>query len=213
MPPFPNLPGGWQRWLERFVPAEAVRRLGHARELAERLRAARHGRLLLDAAYLRARFLDASGASSLLLEPARGGMRLAAEWRDGETCRIEMREPRAVFAAGGAKEFSVRVRLVEGNAKGAERLVAALASAVAAGLWPWIGRAGEPHEGVVERDTSDSECYRVDLLSLPAVRRWSARRGRGLFEALSPRELRFEPKGLVMSVGLPWAQSESAGTR
>ncbi len=190
----------WRRLLRapRRVREDWVR----TRELLARLRGLPRGRFLVPVDRLRGRLLRLSGASSLLLEAGEGWLRLAVEWEPQARCRIELRAPRVVFAAGGAKEFSAEVRLEEGSEEHADRLVAALAGLVAACAWPWLAGAEELGAGLVER--AGARRRRVELTALPPVRRWLLQRGRAAIEMISVRAVSLGEDGLGVSLGLPW---------
>jgi len=172
------------------------------RALGQRLDALRSGWLTVPVARLRGLLLEAPGMESVLLDAAPGRLRIAFETRDGLPWRLELGDPRIVFAPGGAKELSVPVLgRGEGDERGAEVVVAAIGAAVASSCWPWLAARPGLSGGLVERDSADR--WRIDLRTIPAVRELLVRGGGPMVELVQVAEARWTEAGLQLRLRLP----------
>lgn len=180
-----------------------VRARWHAvRALGRRLDALRGGWLTVPSARMRSLLLEATEADSVLLDSGSGRLRIALETRDGARLRLEVGNPRVVFAPGGAKEVSVpMLGRVEGDGRVVEGVVAAIGAAVASNCWPWLATQRGLLGGLVERD--GGERWRVDLRTIPAVRELMVRGGAPLMELVQVGEAAWSEEGLRLRLRMP----------
>ena len=110
--------------------------------------------------------------------------------------------PRSVrFAPRGAKEISFDVEPPDAHDTS---IVSALAGCIAKATWPMIAPPGSPDVGgaIVERESPGR--VRVDLRSVPAVRRFaSTQAATMIFDVLELESLRVEAGALSLKLKLP----------
>jgi hypothetical protein len=105
------------------------------------------------------------------------------------------------FAPRGAKEISFDVEPPDAHDVS---IVSALAGCIAKATWPMIAPTGSIDVGgaIVERDKPGR--LRVDLRSVPAVRRFaSTQTAAMIFDVLELESLRVEPGALALKLKLP----------
>jgi hypothetical protein len=135
-----------------------------------------------------------------------GALLVDVAFRDGETVACRFVPESARFAPRGAKELVFRVEPVEALRSARTREVAgALAGAIAHTLWSVAlgAREGDDVSGaIVDRD--GTEFVRVDLRTVPAVRR---AQGKGpsamILELLELRAIECEDGEIALVVKLP----------
>ena len=110
--------------------------------------------------------------------------------------------PRSVrFAPRGAKEIAFDVEPPDAHDTS---IVGALAGCIAKATWPMIAPADSLDVGgaIVERESPGR--LRVDLRSVPAVRRFSSTQAAAMiFDVLELESLRVEPGAIALKLKLP----------
>jgi hypothetical protein len=143
----------------------------------------------------------ADGVDSAMVACHSGRMFVDASMTNGKEVQFSL-APRAVrFAPRGAKEISFDVEPPDAHDTS---IVGALAGCIAKATWPMIASADSFDFGgaIVERETSGR--LRVDLRSVPAVRRFaSTQTAAMIFDVLELESLRVEPGALALKLKLP----------
>jgi hypothetical protein len=143
----------------------------------------------------------ADGVDSAMVACHSGRMFVDASLKNGREVQFSL-TPRSVrFAPRGAKEISFDV---EPPGAHDTSIVGALAGCIARATWPMIA----PHDSqdvgsaIVERESPGR--LRVDLRSVPAVRRFaSTQAATMIFDVLELESLRVESGGLAIKLKLP----------
>jgi len=143
----------------------------------------------------------ADGVDSAMVACRSGRMFIDASMTNGREVQFSL-APRAVrFAPRGAKEISFDVEPPDAHDTS---IVGALAGCIAKATWPMIASADSIDVGsaIVERETPSR--LRVDLRSVPAVRRFaSTQTAAMIFDVLELESLRVEPGALALKLKLP----------
>lgn len=143
----------------------------------------------------------ADGVDSAMVACHSGRMFVDASMTNGREVQFSL-TPRAVrFAPRGAKEISFDVEPPDAHDSS---IVGALAGCIAKATWPMIAPPDSLDVGgaIVERETSGR--LRVDLRSVPAVRRFaSTQAATMIFDVLELESLRVEPGALAIKLKLP----------
>lgn len=143
----------------------------------------------------------ADGVDSAMVACHSGRMFVDASMTNGKEVQFSL-TPRSVrFAPRGAKEISFDVEPPDAHDTS---IVGALAGCIAKATWPMIVPADSFDFGgaIVERETSGR--LRVDLRSVPAVRRFaSTQTAAMIFDVLELESLRVETGALALKLKLP----------
>ena len=143
----------------------------------------------------------ADGVESAMVACRSGRMFIDASMTNGREVQFSL-APRAVrFAPRGAKEISFDVEPPDAHDTS---IVGALAGCIAKATWPMIASTDSIDVGsaIVERETPSR--LRVDLRSVPAVRRFaSTQTAAMIFDVLELESLRVEPGALALKLKLP----------
>jgi len=143
----------------------------------------------------------ADGVDSAMVACRSGRMFVDASMTNGKEVQFSL-TPRSVrFAPRGAKEISFDVEPPDAHDTS---IVGALAGCIAKATWPMISPADSFDFGgaIVERETPGR--LRVDLRSIPAVRRFAATQTAAMiFDVLELESLRVEPGALALKLKLP----------
>jgi hypothetical protein len=143
----------------------------------------------------------ADGVDSAMVACRSGRMFVDASMTSGREVQFSL-APRSVrFAPRGAKEISFDVEPPDAHDTS---IVGALAGCIAKATWPMIAPADSLDVGgaIVERETAGR--LRVDLRSVPAVRRFaSTQSATMIFDVLELESIRVEPGALAIKLKLP----------
>jgi hypothetical protein len=143
----------------------------------------------------------AEGVDSAMVACRSGRMYIDASMTNGREVRFSL-TPRAVrFAPRGAKEISFDVEPPDVHDTS---IVGALAACIAKATWPMIVPTDPVDVGsaIVERENPGQ--LRVDLRSVPAVRRFaSTNAGKMIFDVLELESIWVEPGALALKLKLP----------
>jgi hypothetical protein len=143
----------------------------------------------------------ADGVDSAMVSCRPGRMFIDASMTNGKEVQFSL-APRSVrFAPRGAKEISFDVEPPDAHDTS---IVGALAGCIAKATWPMIAPADSIDVGcaIVERETPSR--LRVDLRSVPAVRRFaSTQTAAMIFDVLELESLRVEAGALALKLKLP----------
>ena len=143
----------------------------------------------------------ADGVDSAMVACHSGSVFVDASMTNGREVQFSL-APRSVrFAPRGAKEISFDVEPPDAHDTS---IVGALAACVAKATWPMIAPADSIDVGgaIVERETPGR--LRVDLRSVPAVRRFaSTQTAAMIFDVLELESLRVETGALALKLKLP----------
>jgi hypothetical protein len=143
----------------------------------------------------------AEGVDSAMVACRSGRMFVDASMTNGREVQFCL-TPRSVrFAPRGAKEISFDVEPPDAHDLS---IVGALAGCIAKATWPMIAQADSMDVGsaIVERETPGR--LRVDLRSVPAVRRFaSTQTAAMIFDLLELESVRVEPGALALKLKLP----------
>ena len=143
----------------------------------------------------------AEGVDSAMVACRAGRLYVDASMTNGNEVQFSL-TPRAVrFAPRGAKEISFDV-----DPPGAHEtsIVGALAGCIARATWPMIapGHTVDVGGAIVERESPGR--LRVDLRSVPAVRRFASSQAAAMiFDVLELESIRVEPGALALKLKLP----------
>lgn len=143
----------------------------------------------------------ADGVDSAMVACRSGRMFVDASMTSGREVQFTL-APRTVrFAPRGAKEISFDVEPPDAHDTS---IVGALAGCIAKATWPMIAPADSLDVGgaIVERETGGR--LRVDLRSVPAVRRFASTQSAAMiFDVLELESIRVEPGALAIKLKLP----------
>ena len=143
----------------------------------------------------------AEGVDSAMVACRSGRMFVDASLTNGREVQFRL-APRSVrFAPRGAKEIAFDVEPPDAHDTS---IVGALAGCIAKATWPMIAPADSIDVGsaIVERENPGR--LRVDLRSVPAVRRFaSTQTAAMIFDVLELESLRVEPGALALKLKLP----------
>ncbi len=143
----------------------------------------------------------ADGVDSAMVACHSGRMFVDASMSDGKEVQFSL-APRSVrFAPRGAKEISFDVEPPDAHDTS---IVGALAGCIAKATWPMITPRDSSDFGgaIVEREAPGH--LRVDLRSIPAVRRFALTQTAAMiFDILELESLRVEPGALALKLKLP----------
>jgi hypothetical protein len=143
----------------------------------------------------------ADGVDSAMVACRSGRIFVDASMTNGREIQFSL-APRSVrFAPRGAKEISFDVEPPDAHDTS---VVAALAGCIAKATWPMIASAGSLDFGgaIVERETPGR--LRIDLRSVPAVRRFaSSQTAAMIFDVMELESIRVEPGALALKLKLP----------
>jgi len=143
----------------------------------------------------------AEGVDSAMVACHSGRMFVDASMTNGREVQFSLAPGSVRFAPRGAKEISFDVEPPDAHDTS---IVGALAACIAKATWPMIASADTIDVGgaIVERETSGR--LRVDLRSVPAVRRFaSTQTAAMIFDVLELESLRVEPGALALKIKLP----------
>ncbi len=143
----------------------------------------------------------ADGVDSAMVACRGGRVYVDASMTNGGEVQFSL-APRSVrFAPKGAKEIAFDV---EPPGAHDTSIVGALAGCIAKATWPMIASADSPDVGgaIVERESPGR--LRVDLRSVPAVRRFSSTQAAAMiFDVLELESLRVETGAIALKLKLP----------
>jgi hypothetical protein len=143
----------------------------------------------------------ADGVDSAMVACRSGRMFVDASMSDGKEVQFSL-APRSVrFAPRGAKEISFDVEPPDAHDTS---IVGALVGCIAKATWPMITPRDSSDFGgaIVEREAAGH--LRVDLRSIPAVRRFALTQTAAMiFDLLELESLRVEPGALALKLKLP----------
>jgi len=143
----------------------------------------------------------AEGVDSAMVSCKRGRIFVDASLTSGQEVRFSL-APRSVrFAPRGAKEISFDV---EPPGAFDHSIVGAIAACIARATWPMIlpPDARAVGSAIVEPEGAGS--VRVDLRTVPAVRRFASRGTAAMiFDVLELESIRVEPGALALKLKLP----------
>lgn len=143
----------------------------------------------------------AEGVDSAMVACHSGRMFVDASMTNGREVQFSLAPGSVRFAPRGAKEICFDVEPPDAHDTS---IVGALAACIAKATWPMIASADTIDVGgaIVERETSGR--LRVDLRSVPAVRRFaSTQTAAMIFDVLELESLRVEPGALALKIKLP----------
>ena len=143
----------------------------------------------------------ADGVDSAMVACHSGRMFVDASMTNGREVQFSLRPSSVRFAPRGAKEISFDVEPPDAHDTS---IVGALAGCIAKATWPMISPTDPLDVGgaIVERENPGR--LRVDLRSVPAVRRFaSTQTASMIFDVLELESLRVEPGGLALKLKLP----------
>ena len=182
--------------LEGIGPVAAVRKV---------IQELRRQRTIVTDRQLGSALAHAPGVEVASVSARRGALRVDATFRDGHTVAFDLMPFAARFAPRGAKEIVLQV--VPPEAAGDTRvrdLVSSLAGAIAQGLWAVMLRPKpeDLHGAIVDRDGEG--LLRVDLRTVPAVRKVQGKGPTALaLELLELQRIVIEEGELALKVKLP----------
>lgn len=143
----------------------------------------------------------AEGVDSAMVACHSGRMFVDASMTNGREVQFSL-APRSVrFAPRGAKEIAFEVEPPDAHDSS---IVGALAGCIAKATWPMIAPADSLDVGsaIVEREGPGQ--LRVDLRSVPAVRRFASTQAASMvFDVLELESLRVETGALALKIKLP----------
>jgi hypothetical protein len=143
----------------------------------------------------------ADGVDSAMVSCRSGKMFVDASMTSGKEVQFSLAPHAVRFAPRGAKEISFDV---EPPGAHDTSVVGALAACIAKATWPMIAPSDSIDVGgaIVERETAGR--LRVDLRSVPAVRRFASNQTAAMvFDMLELESMRVEPGALALKLKLP----------
>jgi len=143
----------------------------------------------------------ADGVDSAMVACHSGRMFVDASMTNGREVQFSLAPSSVRFAPRGAKEISFDVEPPDAHDTS---IVGALAACIAKATWPMIAPAdlAEVGSAIVERENPGR--LRVDLRSVPAVRRFaSTQTAAMIFDVLELESIRVEPGALALKLKLP----------
>lgn len=145
----------------------------------------------------------AEGVDSAMVACRRGRIFVDASLSSGREVQFSLAPLGVRFAPRGAKEISFDVQ-----PPGAfdHSIVGAIAACIARATWPMILPQGTRAIGSAIVETESAERIRVDLRTVPAVRRFAAHGTAALiFDVLELESIRVEQGALALKLKLPHA--------
>ena len=143
----------------------------------------------------------ADGVDSAMVACHSGRVFVDASMTNGREVQFSLTPSSVRFAPRGAKEISFEVEPPDAHDTS---IVGALAGCIAKATWPMIAPPDSVDVGgaIVERESAGR--LRVDLRSVPAVRRFSSTQAATMiFDVLELESLRVEPGALAIKLKLP----------
>jgi hypothetical protein len=143
----------------------------------------------------------AEGVDSAMVACHSGRLFVDASMTNGREVQFSLAPASVRFAPRGAKEISFDVEPPDAHDTS---IVGALAGCIAKATWPMIAPPDSIDVGgaIVERESPGR--LRVDLRSVPAVRRFaSTQAAMMIFDVLELESLRVEPGALAIKLKLP----------
>lgn len=143
----------------------------------------------------------AEGVDSAMVACRSGRMYVDASMTGGREVQFSLAPKSVRFAPRGAKEISFDVEPPDAHDAS---IVGALAGCIAKATWPMIAPsdAVDVGEAIVERESPGS--LRVDLRSVPAVRRFASTQAAAMvFDVLELESLSVEQGSLSLKLKLP----------
>lgn len=143
----------------------------------------------------------AEGVDSAMVSCRSGKMFVDASMTSGKEIQFSLAPHSVRFAPRGAKEISFDVEPPDAHDAS---VVGALAACIAKATWPMIASPDSIDVGgaIVERETAGR--LRVDLRSVPAVRRFASNQTAAMvFDMLELESIRVEPGALALKLKLP----------
>ena len=143
----------------------------------------------------------AEGVDSAMVSCRSGKMFVDASMTSGKEIQFSLAPHAVRFAPRGAKEISFDVEPPDAHDAS---VVGALAACIAKATWPMIASSDSIDVGgaIVERETAGR--LRVDLRSVPAVRRFASNQTAAMvFDMLELESIRVEPGALALKLKLP----------
>ncbi len=181
-----------------------LRRLGPVAKARQALREVMRQRAVVGEEELASAVAHAHGVRAASVAARDGAVRLDVTFDDGDRFAASLVPLGARFAPRGPKELLFRVEPGE-SARGprAADVAAAVAGAVARGLWR--GLLPEDEDGapptIVDRD---DDVLRIDLRTLPAVRKLQAKGGLGvIIDVMEVRGITADHGELSIQLELP----------
>ncbi len=178
--------------------AKDTRLASAAKQVLERLT---ERRWRLSDETLTAAAAHAEGVDSAMVACRSGRLFIDASMRNGREVQFSLAPHAVRFAPRGAKEISFDVEPPDAHDTS---IVGALAGCIAKATWPMIVPAHSLDVGgaIVERESPGR--LRVDLRSVPAVRRFASTQAAAMiFDVLELESLRVEPGALAIKLKLP----------
>ena len=141
----------------------------------------------------------ADGVDSAMVACHSGRMFVDASMTSGREVQFSLAPSSVRFAPRGAKEISFDVEPPDAHDTS---IVGALAGCIAKATWPMIADSVDVGSAIVERENPGR--LRVDLRSVPAVRRFSSTQTAAMiFDVLELESIRVEPGALALKLKLP----------
>lgn len=143
----------------------------------------------------------ADGVDSAMVSCRSGKLFVDASMTDGKEVQFSLTPHAVRFAPRGAKEISFDVEPPDAHDSS---VVGALAACIAKATWPMIAASDSIELGsaIVERESPGR--LRVDLRSVPAVRRFASTQTASMvFDLLELESIRVEPGALALKLKLP----------
>jgi hypothetical protein len=143
----------------------------------------------------------ADGVDSAMVACRSGRLYVDASMTNGRDVQFSLTPKSVRFAPRGAKEISFEVEPPDAHDTS---IVGALAGCIAKAVWPMIAapEAIDVGGAIVERESPS--CLRIDLRSVPAVRRFASTQAAAMvFDVLELESLRVEPGALALKLKLP----------
>lgn len=191
---------GADRAAERFgdlAPVAAVRRI---------IREARNQQTGIDQKALSRAVAHIDGVTSASVNVRPTGIHIDASFRDGDPLACKLTPVATRFAPRGAKEVVFRVEPRDAlRHRELREVTGAIAGLIAHHLWAVVlARQDESDFGGAIVDRDGTECLRVDLRTVPAVRSMARQRtGAMVLEVLTLHDLEPGDGVLEMKVKLP----------
>jgi len=182
-----------------------ARRLGGVDAFRKALHDLRRQRIPVRDEALTAAVAHAPGVEAATASARDEAVHVDASFRDGTHLHLGLYPDGARFAPRGAKELRFRIEPAElARDRRARELTASIAGAVARSLWAMLLQRAEGQNSVPIVDRDGDGRLRVDLRTIPALRKIQSRGPIALMlEALEVRAMRVEPGALVLEIGLP----------
>lgn len=191
---------GADRAAERFgdlAPVAAVRRI---------IREARNQQAVIDQKHLTRAVAHIDGVTSASVNVRPSGIHIDASFRDEAPLACKLTPVASRFAPRGAKELVFRVEPTAAlQHRELREVTGAIAGSIAHVLWAVVlARHDDSDVGGAIVDRDGTECLRVDLRTVPAVRSMARQRtGAMVLEVLTLHDLQPVEGALELKVKLP----------